>query len=130
MAKGPRSPQRSTQEIENEIWAAPYVDVNLGAASRGNIRASEGKVRSLTCFNDSSATRFFHMINTSATPTDDYTPDDMWLLPPDSQVIVGTDYFGQYGLEYDQGISWVFSYHANSAMSATAADCTSFIKYM
>lgn len=128
MAKGPRSPQRSEQEIINEVFCAPYVSVNLGSSSAFNIKDGIGKIRSFTCYNAASGNRFALLFNTSAVPSDGYTPDDMFLLPAYSQVVIGTDYFGQYGLEYEGGISFGFSVSANVMVSGVAANCTSFIK--
>ena len=126
-------PRRTTpidsQQADNIVFDTPLLNANLGASATRNVKPGPGHVMSLTVFNDNATRRFAQLHNVSAAPSDDDVPVDVFLVPGDSQVVIGTDYFGQYGVEFDTGISFVFSTAVNTAVSATAADCTAFIKY-
>lgn len=102
---------------------------NLGANATLNVKASKGKVFSLQCHNLNAATRYIQLHDTATTPSAAAVPKYTFAIPAGLTVIVGTDFFGQGGVEFVNGVAFAFSTTEATYTAATATDQMTFVNY-
>jgi hypothetical protein len=103
---------------------------NLGANATLNVKASSGKVYSLTCHNENASDRWIQLHNTATVPATGVTvPILSFLVPFNSQLIVGEDFFGSNGIQFATGIAFAFSTTKDVYTAATATDHSTHVRY-
>lgn len=103
---------------------------NLGANATLNVKATPGNVFSLTCYNANAAAQYVQLHNTDTVPSTGVTvPIYCFLVPPASQIIVGTDFFTNNGVNFATGIAFAFSTTRDVYTAATAGDQSTRILY-
>lgn len=103
---------------------------NLGADATKNVKASAGVVYSLTCHNENASDRWVQLHNTATVPSSGGTvPIISFLVPTNSQLIVGEDFFGSEGISFATGIAFAFSTTKDVYTAATAGDQSTHIRY-
>jgi hypothetical protein len=108
----------------------PTIFKNLGANATLNVKASAGNVFSLSCYNSNVSSRFIQIHNTTTTPGGGATPIFSFLVPPSSQIIVGSDFFTMGGIYFSAGIAFAFSTTINTYTAGVAGEQSTFIQYV
>ena len=110
--------------------AASSLFSNLGANATLNVKATAGKVYSLTCHNENASDRWVQLHNTATVPSTGVTvPILSFLVPVNSQLIIGEDFFGSEGISFATGIAFAFSTTKDVYTAATAGDHSTHIRY-
>ena len=106
--------------------------LNLALANVGNEKQSAGSVFSLKVSNKNSATRYFLLIDVSHTPdeTDSASIVDVIPIAGNGVAVLDSNYYGEKGLVFENGISWAFSSTDTSITLASSADIISRIGYV
>lgn len=103
---------------------------NLGANATLNVKATAGVVYSVTCHNENAADRWIQLHNTATIPSSGVTvPILTFLVPTNSQLIIGEDFFGTTGVAFATGIAFAFSTTKDVYTAATAGDHSTHIRY-
>ena len=102
---------------------------DIFANATGAVKAAPGHVYSLSCYNDNAAARYILLFNNTAKPNDTDVPLFGFLVPSKSQIIVGTDFFGDVGGNFTTGIAYGFSDKPNYLGTASAEHIL-FIQYL
>lgn len=103
---------------------------NLGANATLNIKASAGNVFSLSCHNENAADRWVQLHNTATVPTTGVTvPIYSFLVPTNAQIVVGSDFFTNDGVNFSTGIAFAFSTTKDVYTAATAADQSTWVHF-
>ena len=102
---------------------------DIFANATGAVKAAPGHVYSLSCYNDNAAARYILLFNNTAAPVDNDVPLFGFLVPGKSQIIVGTDFFGDVGGNFTTGIAYGFSERPNYLDTAPAEHIL-FIQYL
>lgn len=108
---------------------APSSFKNLGANATLNVKASAGKVLSLSCYNVNAAARFLQLHNTATTPAGSAVPIFSFLVPPLGQIVIGTDFFSNAGCSFSTGIAFGFSTARDIYTAGSAGDQSTWIQY-
>lgn len=103
--------------------------INLGASSTGVVKASAGNVFSLSSHNDNSSARYVQLHNLAANPTGGAVPVYTFLVPGDSQIVIGTDFFTDAGSHFTVGIAFSYSATKNTFTPGSPAEQTTMIQY-
>ena len=103
---------------------------NLGANATLNVKATAGNVFALKCCNNNAAARYIQLHNTATTPAGGAVPLETFLVPANSEVIIGTDYFGPAGRNFSTGIAFAYSTTQGTYTAGTAAEQFTFVKYI
>jgi hypothetical protein len=106
---------------------APTAFVNLSANVTLNIKATAGVVVSLTCINTTSTIRYMMLHN--STTTSSGAPQEQFLVPGFTQIVIGTDYFTTAGKWFSTGICFGISTTVNTYTAASATDCAVTVSY-
>jgi hypothetical protein len=103
---------------------------NLGAAVTAVVKAGPGTVYSLTCYNANAASRHLILMDRATVGSTGVTIGvESFLIPASSQVIIGTDYFGQHGRQFNEGITMGFSTTRDLYTEGVASEQSTRIKY-
>ena len=95
---------------------------NLGANATLNVKPAAGMVFSLSCYNVNAADRFIQLHDTATVPASSDVPKVSILVPTGAQVIVGTDFFTNEGINFTSGIAFAFSTTAATYTAGSAGD--------
>ena len=116
----------------NQIPAFTVSAKTLGTANAATVKASSGKVYSLSVTNLNASVRYLQIVNKATTPTnsDSASIVDVWTIPANGTVIIDSPYYGANGLSCSTGISWAFSSTATTITLATAGDCLVSVGYV
>lgn len=101
---------------------------NFGANATLNIKSASGSVYSCSCMNLNASARYFQLWNSSTTAGSG-TLLCTFLVPANSQIVIGNDYFHINGITFDTGIAFGFSTTATTYTAGTAADQISTVIY-
>ncbi len=97
---------------------------SLGAANAGNLKASSGNLFSFSAQNTNALTRWLFFCNTAGTPTGATAAAIIpFMLPSNSQVTIGEDFFGQTGINFATGIAFAFMTTLAGGTLGTAGEC-------
>lgn len=103
---------------------------NLGAANAGVVSPTAGaKIYSLTCHNENAAVRYLLLLDQITTPVNAQVPVEAFIIGPNEQIVVGTDYFTCDGRVMPTGLAWAFSTTKDEVTLGTAAEQTTRIKW-
>lgn len=105
---------------------------DLGAHDNALVKGSAGNVYSLSCHNHSATKvrRYIQLHNTVGSLTSGTSvPLFSFLIPSDSQIIVGTDFFTNEGAYFDTGITFAVSSTLDVYTNSTSADQSTWINY-
>lgn len=116
------------QAVDSAAYT-PSAFSNLGANATLNVKASAGRVFSLSCFNNNAASRYIQLHNTTTTPAGGAAPVHSFLVPTGSQIVIGADFFTNEGIGFGTGIAFAFSTTRNTYTAATAGDQSTFVNY-
>lgn len=108
---------------------APTLFQNLAANVTLNVKASAGNVFSLTCYNGNAAARYIQLHNTATTPAGSAVPVFSFVVPPASQIIIGTDFFTNEGAHFSAGIAFAFSIGLTAYVAGIETDQATWIQY-
>jgi hypothetical protein len=108
---------------------SPSAFSNLGANATLNVKSSAGNVYSISCYNANAASRFIQLHNTATTPSSGAAPVYSFLVPAGGQIVIGTDFFTNEGVNFSTGIAFAFSTTMNTYTAGTAGDQSTFIQY-
>lgn len=103
---------------------------NLGANATLNVKASAGNVLSLYCHNLNAAPRYIQIHNTATTPGGGAVPAYSFLVPANSVLILGNDFFGPQGTNLATGIAFAFSTTEATYTAGAAGDQVTQIFYV
>lgn len=95
---------------------------NYAAAATANVKASPGNVYAVTCSNINGSTRYIQIHNTATTPSAAAVPALSFVVPANSQVRIGTEFFGPGGINFSTGIAFAFSTTEGTYTAGTATD--------
>jgi len=101
---------------------------NFGANATLNVKSASGSVYSCSCMNLNASARYFQLWNSSTTAGSG-TLLFTFLVPANSQIVIGNDYFHINGILFDTGIAFGFSTTATTYTAGTAADQISTVIY-
>lgn len=87
-----------------------------------NIKASAGNVFKFSVINTTASTRYFQLHNTATTPGGGATAAFKFLVPANSQILIGPDNIGHSGLYFATGIAIANSTAASTYTAGTAGD--------
>lgn len=104
--------------------------INIGANSTLNVKSSTGNIFSLYCNNANAASRYIQIHNTATVPAGGAAPVLSFLIPPTSQIIVGTDFFTNEGLNLSTGIAFAFSTTRDTYTAGSASDQQTSVNYV
>ena len=105
---------------------------DLGVNITLNVKASTGNVYSLACFHNGLATkppRYIQLHDTATVPAGGAAPVFSFMVPANSQTIIGTDFFSNQGAYFSTGIAFAFSTTINTYTAGVASEQTTFITY-
>lgn len=102
---------------------------NLGANATLNVKSSAGNVYSLKCHNLNGAARYLQLHNTATVPSNPDVPVYSFLVPANSEIVIGTDFFGENGHNFATGIAFGFSTTEATYTGGTATDQMTYIHY-
>lgn len=105
------------------------VFTNFGANATLNVKATPGNVFSVKCHNLNAANRYLQLHNTATTPAGAAVPLLTFLIPANSEVTIGNDFFGQQGLNFTTGIAFAFSTTEGTYTAGTATDQFTQVNY-
>lgn len=108
---------------------SPSLFTNRAANNTLNIKASSGNVFSLSCFNTTASVRYIGLYNTATVPVNTNVPIVSFLVPGNSQIIVGSDYFSLSGLNFSTGIAFAISTTMDTLTLALSTDHSSSVIY-
>lgn len=95
---------------------------NLGENSSGVIKASAGSVLALTLYNQSPATRWIQLFDKSVDNlAEGDIPKETYPIFPQVFLILDSNYFGEKGATFNNGIVFGFSSTGNSYTPASAS---------
>lgn len=116
----------------NQIPAFTVSAKTLGTANAATVKASAGKVYSLSVTNLNASVRYLQIVNKATTPTnsDSASIVDVWTIPANGTIIIDSPYYGANGLSCGTGVSWAFSSTATTITLATAGDCLVSVGYV
>lgn len=100
---------------------------NLGANATLNVKVTAGNVFALTCYNANASARYLQLHNSATVSSG--APLYSFLVPPASQIIVGTDFFTNEGANFSTGIAFGFSTARDTYTAGTNTDQTTVIHY-
>lgn len=104
---------------------------NFGANATLNVKATAGNVFSLTCINKNAlAARYIQLHNTATVPASGAAPIVTFLVPANGQIVIGTDFFTDFGSYFSTGIAFAYSTTPDTYTAATAGDQTTIIRYI
>lgn len=103
---------------------------NLGANTTLNVKATTGNVFAVYCENLNAAVRYIQLHNTATTPAGGATPYLSFRIPATSSITIGTEFFGENGLNLSTGIAFAYSTTATTYTAATAAEQLTQITYI
>jgi hypothetical protein len=103
---------------------------NLGANATLNVIASRGNVFSASCHNVTGANLYFQLHNTATVPAGAAVPALTILVPASGEIILGTDFFTQEGLNFATGIAFAISTTEATYTAAGATDHITHIFYV
>lgn len=104
--------------------------INIGANATLNVKSSTGNIFSLYCNNANAASRYIQIHNTATIPAGGAAPVLSFLIPPTSQIIVGTDFFTNEGLNLSTGIAFAFSTTRDTYTAGSASDQQTSVNYV
>jgi chromosome segregation ATPase len=110
----------STDKLVPTITSYKYMGTSAGA----NVKASAGKIYSISCSNLSTNTRYFQIFNSTSSPSSNQTALESYPITGESSIVLDCNYFDKTSNEYSTGISWGFS---TSALTYVAGDSTTAI---
>jgi len=99
-----------------------YAHYQNNSFTTTNIKASPGRVYSATITNTTAEDRYFQLFNTATTPTGGATATYKCLVPANGAVVLGQDFFGLNGMEFDVGIAVANSTTAATYTAGSAGD--------
>lgn len=102
---------------------------SMGSSAATNIKMSAGSFRAVKVENKNAAIRYFLLINTNDIPDVGDPILDVISLPPNSVVIIGSDFYGRKGLVCTVGVSWAFSTEPDAIALGDPADCFAIVGY-
>lgn len=102
---------------------------NLGANATLNVKATAGNVFSVKCHNLNVADRYLQLHNTATVPAGAAVPLMTALIPAGQERSLGTDFFGQNGLNFTTGIAFAFSTTEGTYTAGTAGDQFTQVNY-
>lgn len=116
----------------NQIPVFTVSAKTLGTANAATVKASAGKVYSLSATNLNASVRYLQIVNKATTPTnsDSASIVDVWTIPANGTIIIDSPYYGANGLSCGTGVSWAFSSTATTITLATAGDCLVSVGYV
>ncbi len=120
------SPQAPSASSEN----SPLSFTDFGANITLNISSVTANVLSFACHNSNPGSRFFQLHNTATVPSVSAVPAETFLIPAGSQVVIGTEYFTNSGVNFSNGVAFAFSTTKNTFTAGLAADQTTKIKFV
>lgn len=108
---------------------SPTRFANLGANATLNVKSSAGNVLSLYCNNENAADRFIQLHNTATTPSASDAPLYVFRVPAGGDVLVGTDFFTNAGVNFSTGIAFAFSTTKDTYTAGSAGDQSTIVMY-
>lgn len=106
----------------------PSAFQNLGANATLNVKSTAGIVLSLTCINKTASVRYICLYNSATTASG--APLEQFLLPGNSCIVIGTDYFTLAGKYFSTGIAFGVSTTVDTYTAASATDHSTQISYL
>jgi len=107
----------------------PSAFTNRGANNTLNVKSTTGVVASLTCFNTTASIRYLLLHNTATVPVNTNVPQLSFLVPPNSQIVIGQDFFTNAGNYFATGIAFAISSTMDTLTLATATDQSTQISF-
>lgn len=108
---------------------SPSLFQNLGANATLNVKASTGNVFAVKCHNLNASARYIQLHNTATTPSGGAVPAWTALVPGNTEVVFGEDFFSQSGINFATGIAFAFSTTEATYTAGTAGDQMTHITY-
>lgn len=101
---------------------------NAGANTTLNVKASSGTVFSVSCRNINAAARYIQLWNTSTTAGTGTLLFE-YMIPTNTTVNTGTDFFTEAGTVFSSGIAFGFSTTSGTYTAGTATDHFTMVVY-
>jgi hypothetical protein len=122
----------SNQAAIPVIFQTETVNVfsNFAANSTLNVKATAGKVLSISCYNRGLVNSFIQLYDTATIPTTGAVTNLFFAVPPTGQIIIGADFFTQNGIDFSSGIAFAFSSTPDTYTAATSANQFTVINYI
>lgn len=108
---------------------SPTVFSNAGANATLNVKASAGNVYGIKCHNLNAAARYIQLHNTATVPGGGATALWWALVPANTEVVFGIDWFTPGGMNFSTGIAFAFSTTESTYTAGTATDQMTFVNY-
>lgn len=102
---------------------------DFGAHATLNVKATAAQVFSFKCHNNNSAARYIQFHNTATTPNGNDVPQLSFLVPGNSEIVIGTEFFGTGGEDFSIGLAFAFSTTEGTYTAATASDQFTYVRY-
>lgn len=101
----------------------------LGTDPDVSVKASAGNVFSAYCHNLNAAARYLQLHNKASAPANPDVPLLTFLVPAQSAIVIGEEFFGQSGVNFSTGIAYGFSTTELTYTAGAAADQTAHVRY-
>lgn len=111
------------------ITYTPSVFTNRGANNTLNVKTAAGVVATLSCFNTTGSVRYLLLHNTATVPVNNNVPVVSFLVPANSQIIIGSDFFTTSGIFFSSGIAFAISSTMDILTLATSTDHSTQINF-
>jgi hypothetical protein len=112
---------------------SPSISADFGSNTTHLISAATNNILSLCVTNSNASTRYFqlHMTGTGGVPTGGEVPVYSFLVPSNSTIMLGSDFFTLAGKNFATDSSWAWSTTVGTfTNSATASDHTVHLHYV
>jgi hypothetical protein len=124
----------SVGDITASIVASPnpsdsYAEYQNNSFTTAVVKASPGKVFSATIVNTSGSDRYIQFFDQTTVVTGGETAKYKCIIPAGGALIIGTDFFGQNGKEFDSGIVIANSTTLPTYTAGSAGDITIDLEY-
>lgn len=108
---------------------APTLFTNFGTDPDTSVKASAGNVFSLCVHNLNVAARYAQLHNKASAPAAAEVPLLTFLVPASSMLLLGRDFFGDWGVHFSTGIAFGFSTTEGTYTAGAGADQFTQITY-
>lgn len=102
---------------------------NRGANATLNVKTTAGVIVGVSCMNTTSQSRYLQVHNTATTPSAAAVPVLSFLVPANSQVVIGSDFFTLAGFYCATGIAFACSTTIDTYTAGLATDHSTQIFY-
>jgi hypothetical protein len=111
-------------DIATKLMPAGNTTVYIGTSAGDNLKASAGRIYSLTCSNSGTTTAWFQLFDKATAPDLDDVPirSSLPIYANDGFLVIGQDVVGGSGIPFNIGVTWGISTTRKTYTPATAGN--------